>query len=361
MTYRFKLSLFFIVVIAQSLFAQDFCVPITVSTIYGKAEISEPVIIELLASQAMERLKHINQHGINDIVRPEFAFSRYEHSVGVFFLTRMFGADLHEQVAALLHDASHTVFSHVGDLVFAGAGENGEASAYQDDIHEWYIAQTDVAPILARYGMTHVVSDAAKNEFRLLEQEYPDICADRLDYVLRTARLAGLITASEIIDLLAHLHFEQDKWYFDDATWAKKFSDCCIWLTRFMYGAPWNIFLYKLASDAFKHALQIGVVTAHEMHFSYDEPIWQCIVSANDALLQQLLRRIDCYEDGYAMSDGTDYDYMYRPKCRVVDPLVKTETGFKRLSDVDPVFAVSYQEIRRYCDQGVYLKFKDIA
>src|SRR5690242_7788429 len=93
--------------------------PVELQTIYGTFEIQEPVIIDLLESQAMQRLKKINQHGINDVVNPEYAFSRYDHSVGVFILTRMFGGSLEEQVAALLHDVSHTVFSHVGDLIFS--------------------------------------------------------------------------------------------------------------------------------------------------------------------------------------------------------------------------------------------------
>ena len=44
--------------------------------------------------------------------------TRYEHSVGVMLLARRVGGGLREQVAALLHDVSHTAFSHVIDHVF---------------------------------------------------------------------------------------------------------------------------------------------------------------------------------------------------------------------------------------------------
>jgi len=50
--------------------------------------------------------------------------TRFDHSVGVMLLIRKLGAGsspasalLKEQVAALLHDVSHTAFSHVIDYV----------------------------------------------------------------------------------------------------------------------------------------------------------------------------------------------------------------------------------------------------
>lgn len=340
--------------------AAEVCRSVELQTIYGTFDIQEPVIIDLLASKAMQRLKKINQHGINDVVKPEWAFSRYDHSVGVFVLTRMFGGSLEEQVAALLHDVSHTVFSHVGDLVFAAPAEVEASHAYQDDIHEWFVEQTDIAPLLHKYGMHHVVSDEAKDTFRLLEQGYPDICADRLDYQLRTAYIVGLITLADVQNLLQHLHFEDGYWFFDDLGAARQFGDASIWLTRNMYASAFNIYLYKFAADAFKRALEIGLVSAKEMHFSVDDIIWDRMQQSDDLVLRRFLRQIDVYETAYAISDASDYDYFKKSKCRVVDPLVKVDGEFVRLSSVDDEFAQIYADIQRFCNEGVYLKFKSI-
>ena len=265
---------------------------VELQTIYGTFVIEEPVILDLLASNAMQRLKKINQHGINDVIKPEWAFSRYDHSVGVFILTRMFGGSLEEQVAALLHDVSHTVFSHVGDLVFAAPAEMEADHAYQDDIHEWFVEQTDLAPILHKYGMRHVVSDEAKNRFKRLEQEYPDICADRLDYQLRTAYIVGLLNLEEVHEILQHLHFENDKWFFDAVKPAHNFGIASELLTRHMYAAPYNHYLYKFAADAFKRALEIGLVSAKELHFSTDDIIWSRMLQSEDLILQDILNKI---------------------------------------------------------------------
>src|SRR5580658_5391659 len=82
-------------------------VSIIITTIYGSATITEPILIELLQSQAINRLQHINQYGIMKFVTKE-EYTRYEHSVGVLYLLRHFGASLEEQVMGLLHDVSHT-------------------------------------------------------------------------------------------------------------------------------------------------------------------------------------------------------------------------------------------------------------
>lgn len=336
----------------------EVCRSIELQTIYGTFEIQEPVIIDLLASKAMQRLKRIKQHGINDIVRPEWAFSRYDHSVGVFILTRMFGGSLEEQVAALLHDVSHTVFSHVGDLVFTAPVEVEADSAYQDDIHEWFVEQTDLAPILHTYGMRHVVSDEAKDTFKLLEQGYPDICADRLDYQLRTAYIVGLITLADLQNILHHLHFEDGRWFFDAADVARQFCDASLWLTRNMYATSFNLYLYKVAADAFKRALEIGLVTAKELHFSVDDIIWSRMQQSDDQLLRDLLKQIDNYQTAYVETDASDYDYFKKSKCRVIDPLVKVGDYLVRLTSVDAEFAQQYQAIQTYCNDGLYLKFR---
>lgn len=100
-------------------------------SVFGKFEVKEPVLIELLNSKAMQRLKMISQVGIPDKYYSYGCGSRYEHSLGVLFLLKKLDASLEEQVAGLLHDVSHTAFSHVADWVF-GTKENEN---YQDDNH----------------------------------------------------------------------------------------------------------------------------------------------------------------------------------------------------------------------------------
>ena len=101
--------------------------------IYGQVKITEPVLIELIKSPALQRLKKIEQHGtwqLHKDYKQSYYFSRYTHSIGVMLLLRKFNASVEEQLHGLLHDVSHTVFSHVADFLF---GDDPSKHDYQDN------------------------------------------------------------------------------------------------------------------------------------------------------------------------------------------------------------------------------------
>src|SRR6202041_3406853 len=89
-----------------------------IDSIFGCESNPSQLVLDLLASPMMQRLKGIDQSGITKYIQDLPSFSRYDHSVGVYMLLRTYGRTEKECIAGLLHDASHTVFSHVGDLVF---------------------------------------------------------------------------------------------------------------------------------------------------------------------------------------------------------------------------------------------------
>ena len=53
----------------------------------------------------------------------------FEHSLGVYLLLRRLGADRREQVAGLLHDISHTAFSHAVDFLISSGSRTITSSS----------------------------------------------------------------------------------------------------------------------------------------------------------------------------------------------------------------------------------------
>ena len=151
--------------------------------VYGKNKITEPVLLDLMATQAMQRTRGVLQHGVSALVGVTVPTSRFDHSMGVMLLVRRLGAVLEEQIAALLHDVSHTAFSHVIDYVFDGHNTQG----YHEERKLEYVAGTDIPLMLANHGYNWLDFMDEEN-FSLLEQDLPNLCADRLDYFLRDAR-----------------------------------------------------------------------------------------------------------------------------------------------------------------------------
>ena len=149
----------------------------TVQTPYGNVVVTEPVLIELLECSAMERIKKVHQYGSRSLIDGYGkSYTRYNHCIGVWALLRRYGASLEEQVAGLLHDASHTVFSHVGDYLIKQADCK---KSYQDDIHAEYLAKQGIGKILSKHGMK--LEDIVPNSevHCALDQDLPDLCADR--------------------------------------------------------------------------------------------------------------------------------------------------------------------------------------
>src|SRR3989344_9365429 len=147
--------------------------------IYGVFEIGEPVLIELINSEPIQRLKRVANSGVSAIVLKNRGVSRYDHSLGVMILLRILGASIEEQVAGLLHDVSHTAFSHVIDHVFRKKDYD-----FHEEHQEEILNKGGIKGILKKYGFSLERVIDSKN-FGLLEREVPDLCADRIDYFFR--------------------------------------------------------------------------------------------------------------------------------------------------------------------------------
>jgi hypothetical protein len=152
--------------------------------IYGNVKVNDKIIEDLINSKCMQRLKCISNVGIPKKFLPknEPDFTRYEHSVGVMLILRRLGAPLEEQVAGLLHDVSHTAFSHISDYVI---NKDGAKEDYQDSIHyRFFTKGGELSRIITTYKLDPKRISEPKN-YGLLEQEQPELCADRFDYTLR--------------------------------------------------------------------------------------------------------------------------------------------------------------------------------
>ncbi|ALL06578.1 phosphohydrolase [Pedobacter sp. PACM 27299] len=171
--------------------------------LYGNVELPA-VFDDLLASPALKRLGGVHQSGAIFLVNPELCHTRLEHSIGVMLLIRKLGGSELEQIAGLLHDASHTAFSHVGDYVFKNKEEN-----YHEEMFAEILMNSDIPAVLQKHG--YQLDQILDGTFPLLEQPLPDLCADRLDYTLRDALHAGLINRPAAKLFLEHIRIQEGR------------------------------------------------------------------------------------------------------------------------------------------------------
>ena len=159
--------------------------------IYGTFEI-DLVLKELIQTKPIQRLKGVHQGGASYLVNPEWNVTRYEHSVGTMLLVRNMGGSIEEQIVALLHDVSHTAFSHVVDFALENKNED-----YHEQIYVKVIEESEIPEVLHRHGFKKEIL-FEMDPWTILEKPLPDLCADRVDYTLRDQFHYGTLDLDDI-------------------------------------------------------------------------------------------------------------------------------------------------------------------
>lgn len=296
----------------------------TEDNVYGEFEIKEKVLIELLNSKSITRLKGISQMGMPKEYYHFPVFSRFDHSVGVFLLLRKFNARIEEQIAGILHDVSHTAFSHVIDWVFG----DSELEDYQDNKFESFLQNSEIPEILKENGFS--VRDFLELErFSLLEQEIPLLCADRIDYCLREATF--IRSREEINFLVRHLTTKEGRFVFDSEDAA--FSFASIFLERQInhWGANEARARYYILAEALKIALNKKIINEEDI-WKTDREILDILEKTKD---ESITGKLETLKEGFFLIPSKDGILFPGKKFRFVSPEFLSEGKAVQLIDVN--------------------------
>ncbi|MFA5995599.1 MAG: HD domain-containing protein [Patescibacteria group bacterium] len=315
--------------------------------IYSETTITEPVVQELLASEAMQRLKKVNQYGASFYRFAHLTTSRYEHCVGVYLLLRRFNATLEEQIAGMLHDVPHTAFSHVIDFVFGGA----EAGTFHEEFHKAVIMNSTIPAIIKKHDLSlDTIFDKAR--FSLLERDLPDLCMDRIDYCFRDLVTDRILDINDVKPMLDDMVRFEHTIAFEHQNIARQFADVYRLGDQRLWGHPMQAALYHLFAEAIKTALFENIITFKDL-FSVDEVVYEKLAQAKHPLISKnlaLVRSIKVKED------LVNYDFHVKTKIRIVDPFVLIDGELVRLSHLDVEFNDLNEQYRAKRQAGHYIK-----
>jgi hypothetical protein len=310
--------------------------------VYGKVEISEPVVLELIKSPAIERLKGIDQAGYRPLwvktdvkLKNRYDNSRFSHSVGVYILLKKYGASLEEQIAGLIHDISHAAFSHCIDYVLEEGSE--KEHNHQDNIFEKFVRKTEIPGILKKYNFNieYVLNDM---NFPLKEKPLPDLCADRLDYSLRTAVIFEVINEKELNYFLNNLGVKNKRWVFRNFYSAKKYAELFFKLNNNYYAGIKSAVMFRAVGDCLRYALEKKYISALDLYTTDEEVIKKIKRNLNkDRNLKLFFQRMDGQIK--IRNNQKNYDARVFCKSRIVDPLCEHGGKIKRISEIDKKWA----------------------
>ncbi|WP_456420606.1 HD domain-containing protein [Thermococcus sp.] len=156
--------------------------------IHGGIELDD-FAVRLIDTSEFQRLRRITQLGLAFLVYPSARHTRFEHSLGTFYLAKRIAEhnpEIEEGAvyAALLHDLGHYPFSHTLECLFPRHEENTR----------WFVRHGKIGDIIRE---RHSIGEFLK----LLKHPLVsgDIDADRMDYLVRDAYYTGV--AYGIVDL----------------------------------------------------------------------------------------------------------------------------------------------------------------
>ena len=311
-----------------------------VDDIYGEFNITEPVLEELINSKALQRLKGIAQGGYYPAYPKSMqkGLTRFYHSLGDMLLLRKFNAPIEEQIAGLIHDVSHTSFSHTYDYIMEGT-EGQKKQNFQDSIHEKFVLKSDIPQILEKYGydLNYILDD--KN-FSLKENNAPNICSDRIDYSIRDDFFQlNFLNKDERNYILSSLRVYNGSFVMKDFESAKFFAEFFLKVDNTQYSGLQTAVMFGIGGLLFKSAINAGVITLEDFFDKNDSEILKII------------------EDNLNKNENIKlyYDYLHLPKeefesnpnnyirhlfCKVrrIDPQFIDNGKLSRVSDYDVKF-----------------------
>lgn len=338
-------------------------VPDTVDSIHGRVELQEAVIKELCASPIMQRLKNIHQYGAYNISHPlptGKTYTRYNHSLGVMKmvqLAREKGAKitLGQIIAALLHDCSHTVFSHATDPLFMGGFRNGN---YQDKIHAYFLKKHGILEIVKKYGFSLEDILPDNPQYVALEQSSPNICADRLEYNLYSGYLTGLLSDADRQAILDDLHFENNHWYFTKPELALKLARVSLYDTLYTWGSPSSLLTSLYASKALKLLVDQKVITLEDIQYNKnDSEVWQIMVNSKIPEVQKCVKSIINVDKTFKLVQEGEHDMILKGRFSGIDPFIQIKGKMVKLTEHNASYGEEFNRIKKFKERGWPIKF----
>ena len=309
--------------------------------IYGEEEISEQVLIDLINCDSIQRLKNVSQFGIpKEYYHKKFDYTRYEHTIGVFILLRKLGATLEEQIAGLLHDISHTAFSHVIDWVLGDPTKED----YQDLNHLKIISNSEIPKILKKHSFDYERISQLES-FPLLERESPSLCADRVDYSLREIHHNG--KKDLVKKIISNLMPFNSQIVFEDKFLAETFAREYMTLQKENWAGVETRSRYYLLSNVLKEALKDKLISLKDLTNNHSErELMKILSKSKNSVISKNLRML---KDGFLIKEDEN-GIEIKKKFRYVDPEIFLYEGVQKLSDLDEPykkFIFKEKEIQR--------------
>lgn len=281
--------------------------------LYGTVGISNR-ILNIIKSPLLGRLKSVHQNGTNFLVDKRQTTTRYEHSIGALALTSILGGEESKQTAALLHDVSHTVFSHVIDLVFANREQN-----YHDLIRKNFLESPFAKSIITEFSISEQELDC--EAVPMVKAKGAKLNVDRIDYCLRDLHTVGLISRRDCLSIVHNLSVDRDgEVKCNSIEAARDIFKRFIQVNQMVYFDPKAESAAVAVSWIMNQMFQKQIISEKHLFVREDQLIAMIQNSAFGKLFEEINPGLPCFA-------GKGFCPPVLRKLRYVDPCIVGESG----------------------------------
>jgi putative nucleotidyltransferase with HDIG domain len=150
---------------------------------------------DLLKTPELQRLRHIKQLSTVRLVYPSANHTRFEHSLGVYYLAReacsLLGIEGQRakavRAAALLHDVGHGPYGHQTEGII-----ERRLGKHHDEVGE-LLAESRLAAVLEAHDLDPAeIAELVEGRGKLGQLVAGELDVDRMDYLVRDAHHTGV-------------------------------------------------------------------------------------------------------------------------------------------------------------------------
>lgn len=226
--------------------------------VYGFISIPSELIFDLIEHPYFQRLRHIKQLGLSDLVYPGAHHTRFHHALGAMHLMgrvldtlRSKGIEITPQefeaaqIAILLHDIGHGPLSHsLEETLLKDVHHESLSYLFMRSLNQQFNGALDLAIMFFRDSYT-------RKFFHQLISSQLDI--DRLDYLKRDSFFTGVMEGTIGIDrIVAMLNVHNDQLVIEEKGIYS--IESFLHARRLMY---WQVYLHKTAVSAERMLINI--------------------------------------------------------------------------------------------------------
>jgi HD superfamily phosphohydrolase len=226
--------------------------------IHGYIEV-KPYIERLLDTKIVQRLRNVKQLGWTNLVYPGANHSRFEHSLGTYYLATRISAELsgHEkmeiEIAALLHDIGHGPYSHDCEAVI----EKYTRRSHSDV--KFLLDKPEIAAVLDEFAvLPATIAGQIEGKTRAGQIVNGTLDVDRMDYLIRDAYYTGVSYGMVDVE-----HLLRNIIFFDDTMVLKyrglKSAEALLMSRFLMYPSVYNHHVGRITGAMYSGALESAI------------------------------------------------------------------------------------------------------